>query len=489
MTVRNAGQSTAGGRASGMKVSFGTRNSPKQTNPPLKAGPVCSGPYPATERRLSGRIREYLEKRARLEDRPVVSQSCENVEQVVVIPALAEKENLFGALDALAQNPAEDLQRTLVICVVNNRSAPFADAVDIKNNEETLAILDAGHRGERPPELAGTLDRGLRIAHIDASSPGRELPEKGGVGSARKIGLDWGLRVLSALRGDSGLLLSLDADTWVEPNYLPAVRAGFGRPNAWAAAISYAHRLEGDPSQVAAIVCYEIFLRYHVLGLAYAGSPYAFHSIGSAMACTAKAYVAVSGMNQRQAAEDFYFLQQLAKTGRVDTIASTTVHPSPRPSHRVPFGTGQRVRRFLDAMQDEYALYDPRCYEVIRAWLVHVSAHLQDDAPTLCDRAGSLSPSLRRFLDAQDFATAWPRLQRNAKDLVQLHTQFHRWFDGFKTLKLIHFLRDNEFPLRGMFESVAALLEWVGKPFPEDTAGMRDDISRQIGLLNHLRPL
>ena len=34
-----------------------------------------------------------------------------------------------------------------------------------------------------------------------------------------------------------------------------------------------------------AIICYETFLRYYVMCLRYAGSYYAFHTIGSAMAC------------------------------------------------------------------------------------------------------------------------------------------------------------------------------------------------------------
>ena len=437
---------------------------------------------------------EYLHKRADLDARPLVSASCENVDQVVVIPALAEKENLFQTLETLAHNPADDLQRTLVIAVINNRPASLSEASDIKNNEETLAILDAARRGERPPELEGALQRGLRMAYIDASSPGRALSEKGGVGSARKIGLDWGLRVLSESSARPGLLLSLDADTWVESNYLGAVRASFNCPDAWAAVISYAHRLEGSPSEIAAIVCYEIFLRYHVLGLAYAGSPYAFHSIGSAMACTGEAYVAVSGMNQRQAGEDFYFLQQLAKTGRVDSISTTTVHPSPRPSRRVPFGTGQRVRRFLSSVgsssgstADEYMLYDPRCYQVLRAWLTHIADNLPSNAGSLRDYANSLSPSLGAFLDVQDFMTVWPRLQRNARDPAQLHLQFHRWFDGFKTIKLIHYLRDHGLPLREMFSSVIALLEWSRKPFPSAASEIREDIGLQIDLLNHLR--
>ena len=68
-----------------------------------------------------------------------------------------------------------------------------------------------------------------------------------------------------------------------------------------------------DNDETKAIICYEIFLRYYVLGLKFAKSDYAFHTIGSTMLCTPDAYVKVEGMNKRKAAEDFYFLEKLAK--------------------------------------------------------------------------------------------------------------------------------------------------------------------------------
>ena len=429
---------------------------------------------------MPDRIHAYLEKRADLVTRPLAASSRENVDQAVVIPALAERDSLFHTLASLAENPASELRRTLVICVVNNRAAPLADASQIENNRETLERLDAW--------ASGTEARDLRVGYVDASSPGRELPEKGGVGMARKIGLDWALAVLADNASRHRLLLSLDADTLVERNYLSAVRSHFEARDASSAVVAYAHRLEGPPEQVAAIVCYELFLRYHALGLRYAASPYAFPSIGSTMVCRAEAYAAVSGMNQRQAGEDFYFLQQLAKTGGVDQIFTTKVYPSGRPSPRVPFGTGQRVRRFLEHAQDEYVLYDPRVYRILKDWLAAVADHIEGDASNLLSLAEAIAPQLKTFLVANDFAGVWPRLQRNSPDSKRALSQFHRWFDGFRTLKLIHHLRDNGFPQRGMFESIAMLLEWLGNPFPlPDPVGLTQDIETQKGLLDGLR--
>jgi len=59
--------------------------------------------------------------------------------------------------------------------------------------------------------------------------------------------------------------------------------------------------------------------------LQQAGSPYAYHTIGSAFACRAEAYIAAGGMNRRHAAEDFYFLQQLAKCMQDENIDVTAL--------------------------------------------------------------------------------------------------------------------------------------------------------------------
>lgn len=438
---------------------------------------------------MKSRLRAYLEKRADLDSRPLVSGPYDGIDQVVVIPVLAERECLFDTLASLAENPDTELQRTLVLCVVNNRTETVAGPADIEDNRHTLAMLDAlVHDGTLPAPCR--ISHGdLRLAYVDASSPGRELPEKGGVGLARKIGLDWGVAVLEQAASSPKRLISLDADTRVEPNYLSAIRRFFAStPAAAAAVVSYAHPLDGPPEQVAAIICYELFLRYHVLGLTHARSPYAFPSIGSTMVCTADAYAAVSGMNQRQAGEDFYFLQQLAKTVGVAQIFTTTVHPSSRPSNRVPFGTGRRVLRFLADTDDEYLVYNPSSYQILKAWLALVASQPESGAHELIAQAEAISTQLRLFLEANRFPRTWQRLCENARDAVRLVAQFHRWFDGFRTVKLIHHLRDNGFPQRDLFESIHHLLRAMDVTPPGlEWPNLRNDLPAQRTLLHFLR--
>ncbi len=415
----------------------------------------------------------YLAKRALLDRWPLLAGDTGGVEQAVVIPAFAEFPRLFQTLDDLAANPEEELRRTLVICVINHRAG--AALTDIENNLRTLTSLE---------DYART--SALRLAWVDAATPGNELPEKDGVGLARKIGLDAALDVLARNEHPEAPLICLDADTRAGTTYLAAIHDFYRRGKHWAAIVEYAHPL--DTPERAAILCYELFLRYHELGLRHAGSPYAFPSIGSTITCTARAYAASGGMNRRQAGEDFYFLQQLAKTGGVERIRTASVRPSPRASHRVPFGTGKRVSRFLEQGEDEYVLYHPESYRILKAWLMVVRNHLHGAPQEILDLAREISPELERYLVQQSFPEAFSRLQANHRDPERLLRQFHGWFDAFRTLKLMHHLRDHGYPQQEMFGAIFTLLQWMEPhtPIPEAS---KEDLDAQERLLMLLRKL
>jgi len=367
----------------------------------------------------------------------------------VVIPALAESARLFATLRSLTANPPEFLARFLVLVVVNHREDALPG--DKEDNYETLKRLTTVD-----PELAS-----LRLAWVDAASPGLEMPAReGGVGLARKIGLDLALSRLD-FTAQSPLLISLDADTLVEPTYLPALTNHFSHSRCGGALIPFCHRPGDTPEQQLAIDRYELFLRGYVLGLSLAGSPYAFHTVGSAMACTAKAYIRMGGMNRRPAAEDFYFLQQLHRTAGVEQLRGTTVHPSARPSHRVPFGTGRSVSRTLDGDAGEVMFYRQECFRILGSWLDILTDSLDSNPSSLLAKAAAVSPHLAGYLEIMGFSGIWEKLQRN-HGKEALRSAFHGWFDGLKTMKLIHHLSAASFPRCEPEEALPPLLEWAG---------------------------
>jgi hypothetical protein len=368
----------------------------------------------------------------------------------VVIPALAESANLFVTLRSLAKNPPELLSQFLILVVVNNRvDTHEPDKTDNRNTLELLAKED--------PTLAA-----LRLGWVDAASPGRELPaKKGGVGLARKLGFDLALPLLD-FSGPSPLLVALDADTLVQPDYLPALVNHFRDTSAGGAVLAFRHQKGTTSQEQKAIRCYELFLRSYVLGLDRAGSPYAFHTIGSAMACTATAYAGMGGMNTRLAAEDFYFLQHLKKTYGISHVTGTLVMPSARASHRVPFGTGRSISRLLAGEESAVLFYQPDCFTILGNWLKLVANNLESSGQAIVHQAKQISTEMGNYLEQADFVESWEKLQKNSRDQTALLNAFHSWFDGLRTLKFIHHLSDTLFVRKPPEEALPQLLEWAG---------------------------
>lgn len=424
-------------------------------------------------------VTRYLERRTAFGEWPLQGAVPATCLSVVVIPVLAEFPGILDTLGDLARCDAEDRAQTLVIVVVNNRGADHAAKEDIAANQQTLTALKAWDQSALP------------VAWIDASSPGRELGAKDGVGLARKIGLDWGLKILADQGRLTAPLICLDGDSRVDAHYL-SVLHDFFAPTAsrWACVLPYAHPIEVASEERAAILSYELYLRYHALHLSWAGSPYAYHAIGSTMACTAQAYAAVSGMNRRQAGEDFYYLQQLAKTGKVERVTGTVVRPSARPSHRVPFGTGRWVQRYLNEEVGEYRLYHPDSYDVIRHWLQTATTDPERPGQETLAAARAIHEELGAFLEKQDFVRSRDRIVAHASSRDALIQQFHRWFDGFRTLKLIHHLRDTCHVEEERFAAIAVLLERLGVDFSmEPDPSPTPDLAQQYRLLDRLRNL
>ncbi len=439
---------------------------------------------------------QYMQNYSVADNWKLIAGNTENISQVVVIPAYAEKNMLLPTLASLARNMPASLDYSFILCVINNKkNSP--EEVKI-NNQQTLKYLQAlvkktslGDRNlnqDSKDIMQLIADSRLRLGYIDASSEGQEIPEEeGGVGMARKIGMDKALSLLSECCSLKKNILSLDADTLVQSNYLAAIKDCFIN-KVKTAVIAYEHQEPADDEERAAIYCYEIFLRYWILGLKYAKSPYAFHSIGSAMACSTNAYLDVRGMNRREAGEDFYFLNKLAKVGKINYAKKTCVFPSARASLRVPFGTGKRIQRFLTHEQEEYVLYDPQIFAILANWLLLMEKPFPFDANDIIKNAELIHPLLASFLSDCSFEQAWTKIRLNAKDEHALIKHFHCWFDGFKTLKLINYLSREFYPPINMFAALESILKMQKIDIPEFvSAGNHPELAQQKKIVQYLR--
>ncbi|MEJ5351518.1 MAG: hypothetical protein WHS65_08005 [Melioribacteraceae bacterium] len=419
----------------------------------------------------------------------IEAEEFNNINNIVVIPIIQEYENISNLLKSIAENETNYFDETLLLFVINN---PPNCSKEIKeDNRKTIEYLkDLIKKKSRYDFAKKIYEKGIKIGIIDASSSGKELPDKeAGVGLARKIGMDLALKVFDYNNNRKKILICLDADCIVEKNYLQEIIYNFNKKNYNAACVYYEHILPEKEDEKLAIICYELFLRYYVTGLKYAGSHYAYQTIGSTIVCDAESYCKAGGMNKRKAGEDFYFLEKLAKITTIHQINTTTVYPSSRVSLRVPFGTGKRISKFLQNPVNEYYLYHPKSFDILKNWLEIFHSGIITDENYYLNEAEKIHIRLKEFLEINSFKSAMKNIFENSKSNEQIQKQKLYWFDAFKTLKLIHYLRDTDFSMINMFDAIDELIKMFSQKINIKRNENIPSLEVQLEYLNYMREL
>jgi len=290
-------------------------------------------------------------------------------------------------------------------------------------------------------------------------------PKHAGVGLARKVGMDEAAYRLEQIGRPDGIIICYDADSNCDPNYLIEIEQHFERhPKTQAASIHFEHPTQGTdfPKSVyASIIDYELHLRYYLNALRFAGHPHAYHTIGSSMAARCNAYQQQGGMNRKKAGEDFYFLHKFIPLGQFTEINTTRVIPSPRPSHRVPFGTGKAVQDRLNAYEAGCTTYAMDTFIELRDFLLTV--------PGIYDRISTratailleCSPAIQAYAEDRNLESQCRTIYKNTANRQAFFKRFYRWFDSFQVLKYVHLARDLYYPDAPVGQAAVALLKAV----------------------------
>ncbi len=298
-----------------------------------------------------------------------------------------------------------------------------------------------------------------------------DLPAKhAGVGLARKIGMDEALRRFGYL-DTSGMIVCLDADCTVAPNYLQVLEQVQSQSAPASCTVHFEHQCDQmqNSDLREGIIYYELFLRYYVNALAYAGYPYSMHTVGSSMAVRADIYALSGGMNRRKAGEDFYFLHKVVPLGGFRNIHETSVFPAARISHRVPFGTGKAQAAWLDNPQKRKVTYHPSTFRDMRQFILKVPEIYQHDTGVTENKLLSKLPlSVCNFLQSQDFAGKMTEMKANSNTFHTFYKRFFTWFDGFRALKFVHYCRDHYYKDIPLIQASAWLLTEASIPESDD---------------------
>ena len=298
---------------------------------------------------------------------------------------------------------------------------------------------------------------------VDLEALEGPTPIKQGVGRARRVGCDLALQLISEGKVNSQWVCSGDADacwsdslfdqTW--PCYASAVT------------LPFTHLPSADQHLSEATLLYELRLHHYVLQLMAINSPYAFHTLGSACAFNAMAYAAVRGMPLRSAAEDFYILNKLAKVAPVHPATGPMVTIKARTSSRVPFGTGPAVQKLAESATpiDEPIFYDARCFEILNRvhqlferWISSETINCASDLKT--ELSTTLAKAIGQKLEQWHYKDAIAHIRKAAATPGQRIPHLVTWLDGFKTLQLIHTIRDAGHPNVSLEESIQRGDQW-----------------------------
>lgn len=283
-----------------------------------------------------------------------------------------------------------------------------------------------------------------------------DLPKKhAGVGLARKIGMDEAVARFHDLNKD-GIIICFDADSLCEPNYFVEIENHFSKnPKTPGCAIRYEHPIAGEDfnqNVYDGIINYELFLRYYNQGLHYANLPFAFHTVGSSMAIRSSAYQKQGGMNKRKAGEDFYFLHKIIALGNFTELNSTKVIPSPRTSDRVPFGTGKAINDWIESESAEYLTYDFKIWKILKAFVETIPNLENIDLEHLEFSKSENHQPFIQFLNDNNFQDGLNEIRENSTNHSAFVKRFFVWFNAFRVLKLVHYLRDQQYPNQTIFK-------------------------------------
>jgi hypothetical protein len=215
---------------------------------------------------------------------------------------------------------------------------------------------------------------------------------------------------------------------------------------------------------------YELHLRYYLQALAYTGFPYVFHTVGSALAVKADAYVKAGGMNRRMAGEDFYFIQKLVPAGGYFNLNSTTVFPSPRPSFRVPFGTGASIEKLSIDGSETFLSYNILAFKELRVLFSEIDSLFTRNTQDLSSFYASLPAGLKVFISKEELIAKISEIKNNTSSLPAFRKRFFGWFNMFSIVKFLNIVHAYQYKKKPVEISASELLASIGIDFSSKEA-------------------
>jgi len=393
----------------------------------------------------------------------------DDVQLIVVIPCYNDP-GIIETLNSLYSCIRPSLA-VEVIVVVNTSADADKDILDMNNTVYESLIRWKENNDSEKIRLWPVRKIGL---------PGKYF----GVGLARKTGMDEAVYRFDLLDNKNGVIIALDADTICAKNYLVEIENHFNKyPVTEGCSIYFEHPLKGNDfdSKVYETIClYELSLRYFKQGMKWAGFPFSYHTVGSAFAVRAGAYVKYGGMNRRKGGEDFYFIHKITPHGKYRELNSTSVSPSPRPSDRVPFGTGRAVKKYLEDKK-EIKTYRLEAFIGLKELFSKADKLYKTGPNEISEFLTVLNKPLEEFLLSINFQQKISEINNNVSTCESFMNRFFQKFNAFFIVKYMNFVHMDHFEKVQVSRAANDLLQEIGI--------IRSDLTDALSLLEVYRKL
>ncbi|MDA3838030.1 MAG: glycosyltransferase family 2 protein [Candidatus Delongbacteria bacterium] len=370
----------------------------------------------------------------------------------IAIPALNELDYLPKLIEDLRTQIYQDFK--VFICVNNSDNWWDDDKKKLicENNVTTLGYLKS--------------ISGIDITVIDKASQGKGwIGKKKGVGYARQVLFE----AVNAEATDDDIVISLDADTRISEKYIKSVLNTFQKnKKALLLTNPYYHDLTEDERTDAAILRYELYMRYYMLNLLKIGSPYAFSALGSAIAFKTAGYRKINGITPKEAGEDFYFVNRMKKAGEILIWNDEVVRPSSRGSDRVPFGTGPAVIKGIAGNWESYPFYDMEAFEKIGKTYECLPELYKQNIETPTDD----------FIKDNFGKDIWTPLRKNFKTEKNFIRACHEKLDGLRILQALKYYQTGD-----------SLKNFIKFSREELNIDLRDDFNFEDASINRLNEI
>ncbi len=273
------------------------------------------------------------------------------------------------------------------------------------------------------------------ILLVDRNSDGLQINPKQGVGLARKIGADCALSLYAQGLVEFPWIFSTDADVVLPRNYFSQIKS-LKEANS-AVVLDFKHITQGrELSQFQFL--YDFKMRYYLAGIQWAQVGYNYIPLGSTLIASMESYAQVRGFPKRNAGEDFYLLNKLAKVKPIKyKIDNCVIQIRSRFSDRVPFGTGPALLK-ISRLEDwsDYGYYNPQCFIYLKLWKEFLDSLWKQGQLTIIKPKDAFLQKLYHFFNCQ---TVFSKSQKQISSNRRWQQFIHQWFDAFKILKAVHF--------------------------------------------------